>query len=85
MATFDKLNAEEKEPFNHFVVRQQNKALVASVNEKNRRIDELARALTDAKREADRAASAVSCIQRHWTQVREEMRPRERGAPADLC
>ena len=69
MSHFDKMNTEEREPFNYYVVRQQNRALKAAMEEKTRRITELHRSLQDSEKRQRSTASLVSCVDRHWKQV----------------
>ena len=70
MSNFDKMNVDEREPFDFYVVRQQNRALAAALHEKDRKIDELKKAVQDYDRQQRSTVAMVSCVERHWYQVR---------------
>lgn len=74
MSGFEKLKTEEREPFNFYVVKQQNRALSAAVKQKERQIRELAVAIREQQRAQETDTALVSCVERHWRQVEGDAR-----------
>jgi len=74
MSGFERMNTEEREPFNFYVVKQQNRALSAAVKQKERRITELAQSLQAQQQAQQTNTALVSCVERHWRQLEGDAR-----------
>ncbi len=74
MSGFERMNTEEREPFDAYVLRQQNRALRAAVSQKRRRVHELSRALSEQRRAQQASVALVACKERHWRQLEADAR-----------
>ncbi|KAM3575484.1 hypothetical protein VYU27_002590 [Nannochloropsis oceanica] len=74
MSGFEKMKTKDREPFNFYVVKQQNRALSAAVKQKERRIIELAQTLQAQERAQQANTALVSCVDRHWRQLEGDAR-----------